>query len=136
MQAIVDFILLAASAAAAIYCFVLSARLKKLNDLRSGLGAGIPSMSVTLKQTRDMLEATKKISLESEAKLKTLLEDASRLAPELADLLEAIIEAGDQAADDIARARAAALVEVKPHAAPRQEKGLKPSAPARSDWAA
>lgn len=136
MQAIVDFILLAASAAAAIYCFVLSARLKKLNDIRSGLGAGIASMSVTLEQTKAMLEATKKISLESESKLKSLLDDAARLAPELADLLDAVIEAGDQAADDIARARVTALADINGGAAPRNAKGLRPTGSARSERAA
>ncbi len=113
MQMIIDFVLLAASAAAAIYCFVLSARLKRLNDIRSGLGASIASMSVTLDEAKRILEDTRRANIEGETKLRILIDDAERFAPELADLLDALVEAADGAASDIARSREAALEEIR-----------------------
>ncbi|MEZ5917899.1 MAG: hypothetical protein R3C40_10135 [Parvularculaceae bacterium] len=38
MELIVNLVLLATSGAAAVYCYILSIRLKKLNDTRAGLG--------------------------------------------------------------------------------------------------
>jgi DNA anti-recombination protein RmuC len=113
MQMIVDFVLLAASAAAAIYCFVLSARLKRLNDVRGGLGATIASMSATIEQTREMLEDTKQVSRAGEKKLRDLIEDAERLAPEIADLVDALAEAAETAAFDIEQSRNEALREIR-----------------------
>lgn len=113
MQMIVDFVLLAASAAAAIYCFVLSARLKKLNDVRGGLGATIASMSATIEQTRLMLEETKKLSLDGEQKLRKLINEAQTLTPEIADLIDALTEAAEAAAYDIEQSRNDALFEIQ-----------------------
>jgi len=113
MQMIVDFVLLAASAAAAIYCFVLSARLKKLNDVRGGLGATIASMSATIEQTRLMLEETKQLSLDGEQKLRKLVKEAGTLTPEIADLIDALTEAAEAAAYDIEQSRNDALFEIQ-----------------------
>lgn len=109
MQMIVDFTLLAASVAAGIYCFVLSARLKKLNDVRSGFGATVASMSEMLDQTRLTLEQTKRVNHESEARLRQLVEDADRIAPELESLLDVMTEAAEAAALDIEDARQKAI---------------------------
>ncbi len=108
MQMIVDFTLLAASIAAGVYCFVLSGRLKKLNDLRSGFGATVASMSEMLDQTRLTLEQAKRVSQEGEARLRGLVEDADRITPELESLLDAMSEAAEVAALDIEEARAKA----------------------------
>lgn len=99
MQLIVDFMLLAASGAAAIYCFVLSARLRKLNDMRGGLGAGIASMTVALEETRRMLAQSRDAHKEAEESLKALIEEAERAAAELFELVEPLLAAADQTAD-------------------------------------
>jgi hypothetical protein len=112
MQMIVDFMLLAASVSAAIYCFVLSGKLKRLNDMRSGLGASIASMSVTLEQMRRMLDESKEAQREAEQTLEALITDASRTAIELSDLVETVLETSERAAEDIAAHRDAALAEV------------------------
>lgn len=112
MQTIVDFMLLAASASAAVYCFMLSGKLKKLNDLRSGLGASIASMSLSLEQTRRMLDETKISQRQAEENLRTLIEDAGRTASELSDLVDAIIETAELAAGEIAANRDEALAEI------------------------
>jgi len=113
MQMIIDFVLLAASIAAALYCFILSARLKKLNDTSGGLGASIASMSVTIEQARQILEDTKRINHAGEEKLKLLIEDAERFTPELAELLDALVEAADGAANEITRSREVALSAIR-----------------------
>jgi chromosome segregation ATPase len=109
MDMIVDFILLAASGAAAVYCFVLSKRLKKLNDMKNGLGASIASMSQTLDQTQQVLALAKRSSVESIERLSALLEEAERLTPELSQLMDALGELSEIAADDIAKAKDEAL---------------------------
>jgi chromosome segregation ATPase len=109
MNMIVDFILLAASGAAAVYCFVLSKRLKKLNDMKNGLGASIASMSQTLDQTQQVLALAKRSSVESIERLSALLEEAERLTPELSQLMDALGELSEIAADDIAKAKDEAL---------------------------
>lgn len=112
MQLIVDFMLLAASAAAAIYCFILSGKLKKLNDLRSGLGASIASMSLTLEQTRRMLDESKSAQREAEENLSALIDEAGRITVELSELVETILETAELAAEEIASSRDAAIAEV------------------------
>ena len=55
MRLVFDLVLLMASGAATVYCFVLSRRLSRLNDTKSGLGASIASMSQALDQTQQTL---------------------------------------------------------------------------------
>ncbi|MDZ7628414.1 MAG: hypothetical protein U5J99_08440 [Parvularculaceae bacterium] len=109
MQMIVDFTLLAASVAAGIYCFVLSARLRKLNDVRAGFGATVASMSEMLDQTRVTLEQAKRVNQESEVRLRQLLGDAERITPELENLLDVMTEAAEAAAFDIEVTRQKAI---------------------------
>lgn len=57
MNLISDVLLTAGAFGAAIYCFVLSARLKKLTALESGMGGAIAVLSV---QVDDMTKALRK----------------------------------------------------------------------------
>lgn len=54
LDKIPEFLLLALSAALSIYCFMLSRRLKRLNDLETGLGGAIAVMASEV----DRLERT------------------------------------------------------------------------------
>jgi ABC-type transporter Mla subunit MlaD len=112
MDMIVDFILLAASGAATIYCFVLSRRLAKLNDMKNGIGASIASMSSALDQTQQVLAFAKSSSLEGVKRLTEVLEEAERVKPEITQLLEVLSELADIASDDIDAARANALRQI------------------------
>jgi hypothetical protein len=113
MQLIFDLILLAASAAAAVYCFVLSARLKKLNDVRSGLGASVVSMSAMLDQTRLTLEQSKRATVETEQRLRAVIEHAEKIAPEIEILLDAVAESAESAESGIENRRRAALADIR-----------------------
>lgn len=133
MQLIVDFVLLAASAAAAIYCFILSVRLKKLNDVRGGLGATIASLSAAIDHARKMLEEARRIGRDDEERLRKAASDAAKLAPEIAELLDALAEAAELAALDIEQARNEALIEIR-----RSVDALNRKSPANrpDEWAA
>lgn len=113
MQLIVDFILLAASGAATIYCFVLSRRLARLNDMKNGIGASIASMSQALDQTQQVLALAKSSSLEGVQRLTALLEEAERVGPEIRQLIDALSDLAGIAADDIETARAAAAEDIE-----------------------
>ncbi|MCA8887617.1 MAG: hypothetical protein KDA46_02230 [Parvularculaceae bacterium] len=112
MELIVNLVLLATSGAAAVYCYILSIRLKKLNDTRAGLGASIAAMSTALDQTKHTLTVAREASLESIERLTALLEEGQRLAPELTQLMDALDELASIAADDIERARVGAIEDV------------------------
>lgn len=109
MDLIVDFILLAASVAAAFYCAVLSRRLAKLNDTRDGLGAGIASMSEALRQTQEAIAAARVDEAAASARLAALIEEAQRAESDLASVLDAISELAEIASADIDIARGEAI---------------------------
>jgi hypothetical protein len=109
MEMIIDFALLAASAAATIYCFVLSGRLQKLNNMRTGLGAGIAAMSAALDETRRMLAESKAVQRAAEENLEALIKDAGNAATELSELVEALLVTAESAAEEITDRRDEAI---------------------------
>jgi DNA-binding transcriptional regulator GbsR (MarR family) len=109
MDMIVDFILLAASGVATIYCFVLSRRLAKLNDMKNGIGASIGSMSAALDQTQEVLALARNSSLEGVQRLTAALEDAERIKNEIDELVDALSELASASVDDVEASRNAAL---------------------------
>jgi len=60
MDLIADGLLVATALTAALYCLVLSRRLRRLIDTRSGLGAKIQELNTVLEQTRAALNETRK----------------------------------------------------------------------------
>lgn len=117
MQIVVDFILLAVSGVATVYCFVLSRRLARLNDMKNGIGASIATMSQALDQTQQVLLIAKNASLEGVERLTSVLEEAERVGPEIRQLLKALGELAEVAADDIEKARATAVSDIEENAA-------------------
>ncbi len=109
MEMIVDFILLAASGVATIYCFVLSRRLARLNDMKNGIGASIATMSGALDQTQQVLALAKSSSLEGVQRLTAVLEEAERIKPEIAQLLDALAELASTSVEEIEAMRDDAL---------------------------
>lgn len=116
MELIVNYVLLLVSGAACVYCFVLSKRLKRLNDTREGIGASIIEMSGALSQTQHTLRMARDASIEGIDKLTALLEDAERKVPELSELVDTIDELSAIAADDIEKARVRALFSIEARA--------------------
>ena len=113
MQVIFDIMLLLASGAAAVYCFVLSGRLKKLNDIKSGLGASIASRSLTPEQTRAMLNQAKALNQQGSANLSRLIEEAEKLSPEIDDLMAALADYAEAAITEISLSRDVAIRDIQ-----------------------
>ena len=59
MALISDVFVFGAAAAAALYCFILSRRIKKLNDLDKGLGGAIASFSANVEQLEQALKTAR-----------------------------------------------------------------------------
>lgn len=133
---IVDFALLAASAAATIYCFVLSGKLQKLNNMRSGLGASIASMSAALEETRRLLSESKAAQSSAEQTLEALIEDAGKAAAELSELVEVLLDTAECAAEEIANHRDEAIATIEMSKIARGRIGASPRPAGRSDRAA
>ncbi|MEM9015081.1 MAG: DUF6468 domain-containing protein [Pseudomonadota bacterium] len=101
MELIVDFMLLAASAAATFYCIILSRRLERLNDTKDGLGATIASMSEMVEQARTAVTLARQSSAESIEALSPLVEETRSVIPKLEELIEVVSDLADIAIDDI-----------------------------------
>jgi hypothetical protein len=97
MNLISDVLLSAGAFGAAIYCFVLSARLKKLTALESGMGGAIAVLSV---QVDDMTKALHKAggaASGSAASLDVLATRAEAAAARIELLLAAMYDLPDPA---------------------------------------
>jgi hypothetical protein len=97
MNLISDVLLSAGAFGAAIYCFVLSARLKKLTALESGMGGAIAVLSV---QVDDMTKALHKAggaASGSAASLDGLASRAEAVAARIELLLAAMYDLPDPA---------------------------------------
>jgi len=72
-----DVILLLISGIACLYCVLLNRRLKGLNDLKSGVGASIVSLTKAIKETHKAATAAQSSTVESIDILKDLLDKSN-----------------------------------------------------------
>lgn len=72
-----DVILLLISGIACLYCVLLNRRLKGLNDLKSGVGASIVSLTKAIKETHNAAKAAQSSTVESIDVLKDLLDKSN-----------------------------------------------------------
>lgn len=75
---ILQFGLIAACAVLAIFCLVLARRLRKLNDLESGLGSAIAIMSAEVDRLEQSILATKNETRAECKRLQDHIEQARR----------------------------------------------------------
>lgn len=99
MRMILDFLLLAASGVACLYCWVLSRRLKALANAEKGLGAGISQLTSSAEEMKSAIAATKAGADAAANKLETLLVRAEQKAAELAAMFTQIDAASDSVAE-------------------------------------
>lgn len=128
MRLVFDLVLLMASGAATVYCFVLSRRLSRLNDTKSGLGASIASMSQALDQTQQTLNFARASSIDVIQKLTSAIEEADRVRPEIGKLTDELSALAELAVDDIGYARDTALEQIQK----RLASGRRPAATSAS----
>ncbi len=112
MEMIFDFMLLAASGSAAVYCFVLNRKLQRLKDTEKGLGATIASMAAAVEQAQAAVAQAKKSSTESVNELAPLVAETREFLPKLTSLAESIGGIADSTIANINEAALAATKEI------------------------
>lgn len=81
-----DIVIILVSFAACVYCFVLSRRLKALQDTKDGLGATIMAMTKSVAAMSSSTKETRSHVGEMAARLATQLEDARQTCIRLEEL--------------------------------------------------
>lgn len=83
MDLIADSLLLAATLGAAVYCYVLAARLRRFTTLESGMGGAIAVLSAQVDDMTRALERAQGVAGASEQRLESLTARADLLAGRL-----------------------------------------------------
>lgn len=99
MDLVLDFLLLSASGAACLYCWVLNRRLRGLTSAKGGIGAGVAQLSQSAEEMKAALAATKGAADEAAARIESLLAEAGRKAEELETLLDQLDKTGASVAE-------------------------------------
>ncbi|MFN3613621.1 MAG: hypothetical protein ACK4WC_03570 [Rubrimonas sp.] len=94
MEFIADALLIAGASGAAVYCMVLSRRLRALKGLDSGLGAAIATLSRQVDEMKGSLDAAKAVTGDQNRNLTQLTARAEMAAGRLELLLAALHENG------------------------------------------
>ena len=90
MDLIADFLLLAASLCACLYCWLLSQRLNKLKDTRNGIAASLASLSKSVEEAKKAIAHSHLAADESVGRLEPLVVEARQLRSELTYDLETL----------------------------------------------
>lgn len=99
MNLIADILLVAGSFGAAIYCYVLSGRLKKFTTLESGMGGAIAVLSAQVDDMTRALENARTAANGSADGLQSLTARAEGVAGRLELLVAAMHDLPDPAAE-------------------------------------
>ncbi len=113
MEMIVNFMLVAASGSAAVYCFILNRKLQGLKDTEKGLGATIASMAQAVEQAQSAVALAKQSSAESIDELEPLVAETRAFMPKLTELVESIGDIADASISGINDATTAATIEIE-----------------------
>lgn len=82
-----DMVLIFISGMACLYCAILSRRLKKLNNLKTGVGASILSLTRAIEDTHKAARETQTSTLQTVETLRHLLEKSESAAPKIEALI-------------------------------------------------
>lgn len=105
MDLIADALLLAGALTAAVYCWVLSKRVKGLNDLDTGLGSAIASLSSQVSEMQTALKAAQSVTGTTVTDMEALAERAEKAAENLKLMLATVQEDKEAAPRKSARVR-------------------------------
>ena len=83
MQMIADILLGAGALGAAVYCVVLAGRLKRFNNLQSGMGGAVAVLSAQVDDMTRTLQQAQKAAVTSSVNLTGLTERAEEVAKRL-----------------------------------------------------
>lgn len=115
MELIADTLMVAGSFGAAVYCYVLAARLKRFTTLETGMGGAIAVLSAQVDDMTTALEQARGAATGSAASLESLTARGETVAKRLELLVAALHDLPDPAAT-----RAAAPRPVAPEARPAE----------------
>lgn len=87
LNLITDILLILISGSACIYCIKLNNRLKKLNDLETGVGASIVELTEAIAQTHQAAREAKQATTDTTDTLETLLKRADIAMPKIEALI-------------------------------------------------
>lgn len=90
MDAIADILMIAGALGAGIYCFVLSSRLRRFNDLDKGVGGAVALLSVQVDDLNRALQAAQTAASSSTLSLDGLTDRAESVARRLELLVAAM----------------------------------------------
>lgn len=94
-----DLILILISGTACFYCYLLNRRLTKLNNLETGLGATIVTLTKAIEETYSAAQSSQASTVAAVEKLNALLEKSDVLMPK-AELLVKALDRSTQRARD------------------------------------
>ena len=103
MGLISDILLLAGTLGAALYCFVLSRRLARFNDLEKGVGGAVAVLSVQVDEMTRALETAQRDSTASVQRIETLTRRAEEAGSRLELLMASMHDISDAPAGRPAR---------------------------------
>lgn len=92
-----DMILILISGMAIFYCAMLSRRLKNLNNLKTGVGASIISLTQAIEDTHKAAKDAQTSTLQTVETLRHLLEKSERAGPKVEALIAELEQTGDRA---------------------------------------
>ena len=92
-----DMVLIFISGMACLYCALLSRRLKNLNNLKSGVGASILSLTRAIEDTHKAAREAQTSTVQTVETLRHLLEKSESAAPKIEALILELEQASDQA---------------------------------------
>jgi len=89
-QYVPDAILILISGSACLYCALLNRKLKNLNNLKTGVGASIVSLTEAIEQTHQAAQQAQTSTLQTTETLRHLLDQAESAAPKVEALIAEI----------------------------------------------
>ena len=92
-----DIILILISGLACLYCAMLSRRLRKLNNLKTGVGASILSLTQAIEDTHKATQEAQNSTLQTVETLRHLLEKSESAGPKVEALVAELNQASDRA---------------------------------------
>lgn len=83
MEFVADLLLVAGALGAGVYCFVLSRRLSRFNDLENGIGGAVAVLSSQVDDLTQTLTSAQKVAESSTVSLDDLTDRAEQVARRL-----------------------------------------------------
>lgn len=92
MDLVIDFLLLAASGTAGLYCWILSRKLKALTNAEAGFGASIAALSKSAEEMKSAVENARGSADETVARIEILLGQAEEKEAQIRGLIDQLGE--------------------------------------------